>query len=173
MNKAVLFFCVILLSGKVFSQTSIYDYQVTSLFDSTIHLSSYQGKKILVVNTASTGDRAHQFDSLQILYSRLKDSGLVLLVIPSNDFNNEPKTNAELKILYSNAQFLIATKTSVKGESIEPLYQWLTQRIRNGVADMNVMGDYQKFVVSKDGKLSGEFSGRLNPLNIPISALIH
>jgi glutathione peroxidase len=144
-------------------QSSIYALNVKKASGQSIDLANFKGKRILVVNSASSGPNATQFDKLKQLANRYQDSSLIILVFPSNDFNNEPKSNDELRTLAGMANFFVLEKTSVKGNNISTVYKWLTQKSANGLLDMPVNNDYQKFLIDKYGKIAGVFSGRVDP----------
>lgn len=149
-------------SGMVKAQSSIYDFQLLSVNGYTINLNAYQGKKILIVNTASLSEHASQLQELEQLYQQYKDSGLVVIAIPSNDFTNEAKSNTEINASYG-VSFPVAVKTSVTGSSISPLYVWLTKKERNNVSNSEVKTDFQKYLIGGDGKLVGTFSSAIKP----------
>jgi glutathione peroxidase len=153
------------------AQTSIYSFQIDSISgEKTIDFSAFQGKKILLVNAASGDTASSQYAQLKQLNSQYKDS-LVIIVVPSNSFNTENTTESAMLNFYSqdmNNRFPVTQKISVKGNDIDPLYQWLTQKVKNGVMDSEVKRPFQKYLISKSGKLIGVFSGRMKPFDLPI-----
>lgn len=166
MNKIYLGLLLAVFSLQSHAQTSIYDFKVKDISGGTIDLSSFRGKKILIVNVASASDRASQYSELTNLSQQYKETGLIVICFPSNDFNGEPKSDEDIKNFFrgTNSQFFLGKKLSVKGNTISPLYEWLTLKSKNGVMDVPVKGDYQKFLISSTGKLMGYFSGQLSPL---------
>lgn len=151
--------------------TSFYSFQIDSLTgNQIINFSAFQGKKILLINSASSDTANWQYDQIKELQSQYKDS-LVIIVVPSNSFNTENSSESEMLSFYSqdaNNKFPITKKMSVKGTDIDPLYQWLTQKEKNGVMDSEVKRPFQKYLISKTGKLIGVFSGKMKPLDQPI-----
>jgi glutathione peroxidase len=162
----------ILKIGFASGQTgSIYSFQIDSLTSGhAIDFSAFQGKKILLINAAS-GDSANwQYAQIKQLYRQYKDS-LVIVVLPSNSFNTENMDEATMLNFYSQEttnKFPVTKKIAVKGNDIDPLYQWLTQKTKNGVMDSEVKRPFQKYLISKSGKLIGVFSARIKPLDPPL-----
>lgn len=160
------FICCLLLLGAftAFAQNSIYTHQVSSIFGSVIDFNDFRGKKILIVNTASGSDRNVQIQQLNNLCQLFKDSGLIVVAFPSNDFAHESKSNEELANLYQSVQpnFFIAEKSVVKGSNMSSVYEWLSKKDRNGVMDGQVKGDFQKFYIDRSGKIVAVYSGSLS-----------
>ena len=125
-------------SEKTIAAKSIYDFKVEALDGSTIDFSTFKGKKILIVNTASECGYTPQYEGLQKLYDTYKDK-LVIVGFPANNFGGqEPGTNTEIKEFCKKnygVTFLMAAKVSVKGEDMAPIYKWLCNKAENGVLD--------------------------------------
>ena len=159
------------LSMNALSQSTIYSFQIDSVTgNSVINFSAFQGKKILVINAASSDSASDQYVQIKQLNSLYKDS-LVIIVVPSNSFNTENADGSAMLSFYSqdlNNRFPVTKKVSVKGFDIAPLYQWLTQKTKNGVMDSEVKRSFQKYLISKSGKLIGVFSGKIKPLDAPL-----
>lgn len=157
-----------LFSLPCISQSTIYDFKVKEINSGDIDLNSFRGKKILIVNVASTGPKASQYTELRELFQQYHGTNLVVICCPSNDFNNEPKNVEELQSFFKGTgnNFFLAKKLSVKGNNISPLYEWLTKKSKNGVRDVPITSDFQKFLINSEGKLIGFFSGRVSPLII-------
>jgi len=146
--------------------TSIYSISISSA-NGNINLSDYQGRKILIVNTASKSKYADQYASLEQLQQRFKDS-LVIIAVPSNDFDNEPDDNGTLDssiVANYNIHYLVAYKTSVTGDSANAVYKWLTQQVQNNVADTRVKDDFQKYLIDRNGNLVGFFASSVDPMS--------
>jgi glutathione peroxidase len=166
------FFLVLTITG--FAQKSIYDYKVNAITGDQIDFNDLRGKLIVVVNIASGSERQEQLLQLDTLCRTYASSGLVVVAFPTNDFNKEPKSNEQIRTWVSglHPNLKVANITSVKGGTIADFYQWCTLKEENGRMDMPVSGDYQKFIISKDGKLLGAFSGVLSPLAKPFTKAI-
>ena len=176
MRKYFLLFLFVSMTSSGFSQ-GIYNYSITNLNDSIIHLSSYQGKELLIVNTSLTDTLFNQYSQLNILSQLYKDSNVVIIAIGSNSFDSSLTSNTQLSALYNNLHlnYIMSKIMTVDGENADPLYQWLTQKSKNGVADVPSLGDYFKFLIDVNGNLKGWFSGRVLPMSpvIADAILIH
>src|SRR5271156_190039 len=108
---------------------SIYDVPVQSISGESTSLAQYRGKVLLVVNVASKCGLTPQYDGLEKLYKRFKESGLVVLGFPANDFGaQEPGSNEEIAT-FCRATFAVDfpmfSKITVTGPATDPLYQAL------------------------------------------------
>lgn len=163
---------LLLIAGGIFT-SSIYTRQYTDLDGTNISMAQYQGKKILLVNIASASEfAAVQLPQLEQLYQQYKDS-LVVIGFPSNDFGNEPRTDAEIKLLLQNTYhigFPVSVKTTVKDSltTTHAIYTWLQNQSENGSINMKVKKDFQKYIVDKNGMLIGVFGAKTNPLDSAI-----
>lgn len=168
MNKSFFIVLLLIIVTGVKAQNSIYDFKIPSVTGDTIDFNSFRGKKILIVNTASESDQASQLAALEQLYQQYKGSGLVVVALPSNDFSNEMRSDAQLSTTYrTNLQltFPIAKKVSVAGSDIAPLYSWLTKKSKNDFLNSEVKGDFQKYLINSQGKLVSVFSSDIKPLS--------
>jgi len=156
--------------------TNFYTLQFTDVDGSTVNMSSYEGKKILLVNIATNSPKVNQLAGLQQLHQTYGDS-VTIIAFPSNSFGHEPRANAEIKQFCQNnygATFKIASKNPVTGASIQPIYNWLAQINENGVMNGVTGGDFQKFLISKEGALIGVFSPSVQPTDsLIVNALIN
>lgn len=138
------------------SQT-IYSFKVTDLSGKTFDFSSLKGKKIMVVNTASKCGLTPQYKDLEALYKKYKSQGLVIVGFPANNFaSQEPGTNAEISQfceLNYGVTFPMMSKISVKGSDMHPIYQFLTQKAKNGYKDSEVEWNFQKYLIDEKGHL--------------------
>ncbi|MBS1706112.1 MAG: glutathione peroxidase [Armatimonadetes bacterium] len=143
---------------------TIYEFKMKDIDGKEVDLAKYKNKVLLVVNTASNCGLTPQYKSLEALYDKYKDKGLVVLGFPANNFmGQEPGTNEEIKNFCStkyDITFPMFSKISVKGDDIEPLYRWLiAQSGRNDEIEWN----FAKFLVGKDGKVIARFEPKLAP----------
>jgi glutathione peroxidase len=164
---------VAVLTVWLFASSSIYDFKVPAIDgQSTIDLSKYKGKNILIVNTASKCGYTKQYADLEKLYEKYSDN-LVIIGFPANNFGGqEPGTNAEIKeFCQSNygVKFPMAEKISVKGADTHPLFQWLTNKEQNGVMDAEIKWNFTKFLIDKKGKLVGVYPSNVNPMSEEIT----
>ncbi len=150
-----------------FFLTSIYSMQFTDVDGNQVNMSSYQNKKILLVNIASGSPKAAQLAGLQQLHQQYGDS-VTIIAFPSNSFGNESRTNAEIRqFCQSNygVSFRIASKNSVSGADAQPLFHWLRYASENGVLDGVTGRDFQKYLIGRDGKIIGIFNASVLPMD--------
>ena len=108
-------------------EKKIYDFRIESITGETINFEEYKNKVILVVNTASYCGFTKQYTELQTLWDKYKSKGFIVLGIPSNSFNQEKKSNSEVKKFCEvnfDIDFPLASITEVKGENAHEIYQW-------------------------------------------------
>ncbi|OCW77997.1 glutathione peroxidase, partial [Pelagibacteraceae bacterium GOM-A1] len=79
------------------NQKSFYDLEIENINGEIIKLKDYRDKVILIVNTASYCGFTKQYEDLQVLWDKYKSKGLIVLGVPSDSFNQEKKTNSEVK----------------------------------------------------------------------------
>jgi len=136
---------------------NIYQFKVKTLSDEEFDFSSLKGKKIMIVNTASKCGNTPQYKNLQEIYDTYKDNDFVIVGFPANNFGKqEPGTNTEIAEfcqLNYGVTFPMMSKISVKGEDIHPLYQFLTQKSKNGFEDSEVSWNFQKYLIDENGHL--------------------
>ncbi|MFM2359257.1 MAG: hypothetical protein RLY16_1250, partial [Bacteroidota bacterium] len=147
---------------------NIYGFKVEGLNGETIDFSSFKGKKILIVNTASKCGYTPQYTELEALHQKYKDK-LVVIGFPANNFGQqEPGTNTQIgefcKKNYG-VSFIMAAKISVKGDDIAPIYKWLCNKSENGVLDAEVTWNFNKFLISENGTLITKFESKVKPMS--------
>ncbi|HAQ20064.1 MAG TPA: glutathione peroxidase [Prolixibacteraceae bacterium] len=157
MRKLALIFSLIFISSIAFSQKSFYDFKVKDIEGKDFNLSSLKGKKVLVVNTASKCGNTPQYADLEKLYKEYKNQKVVIIGFPANNFGKqEPGTDSEIAEFCEKnygVTFPMMSKISVKGDDMDPLYQWLTSKSQNGVMDSEVKWNFQKYLIDENGKL--------------------
>ena len=176
MKKIILCSIILSLFSKSRAQSkpleSIYDIKVIGLNGSLIDLSQFKGKYMLFVNTASECGFTGQYDDLQKLYETYQDK-LVVIGSPCNQFGNQEPGTAEdiqsfCKINYG-VTFLMTEKIEVKGDNQHPLYQWLTNKSKNGKADSTIKWNFQKYLIDTEGFLVDFYYSVTNPLSDKIT----
>jgi glutathione peroxidase len=143
---------------------SIYAINVANAKGELKTLEDYKGKALLVVNVASKCGFTPQYEGLEALNTAYKDKGLRILGFPSNDFGGqEPGTMEEIeqfcKLNYG-VTFDLFEKVHAKGDDIHPLYAWLTSSTE---PEGEVKWNFEKFLISKDGKPIARFSSKVAP----------
>lgn len=153
---------------KVVPGSNFYDLSIKSLDGkSDIKMSDYKGKYVVVVNTASECGYTPQYKDLQDFHLKYADSQVVVIGCPCNQFGGqEPGSPEEIGSFCQKnygVTFTLTEKIDVKGPSQHPLYQWLTQKSKNGAGDFEVKWNFNKFIVSPEGKLLQYFSSTVKP----------
>jgi len=148
-------------------QDSIYNFVVQDIDGKDVKLEQYQGKVLLIVNVASKCGFTPQYAGLQKLYEKYQGDGLVILGFPANNFlRQEPGTNDEIKQFCSlnyNITFPMFAKISVKGDDQAPLYAFLTHPETNPEFSGGISWNFNKFLISKKGKIINRFGSRDEP----------
>ncbi len=138
-------------------------------------LSKWKGKKILLVNTASECGFTPQYEDLQKLAAAYPEK-LVVIGFPANDFGGqEPGSNTEITSFCKKnygVTFPLFEKISVKGETMHPLYQWLSDPKKNGWNDKAPNWNFCKYLLDEEGKLVKFFPSRVNPMSNEITDLL-
>ena len=146
---------------------SVYDFSFKSIDGKTIKLSKFKGKKILIVNTASKCGYTPQYEDLEKLHKQYgKD--VVLIGFPEGNFGGqELGTNAEIKEFCTgkyNVSFLLAEKSSVKGDDITPLFKFLTTQ-ENPDFKGDIKWNFEKFLINEKGELIHRYRSATKPLD--------
>lgn len=157
---------IIACFSMIFGNPSIYDYSFKSLDGKDVKMSSFKGKKILIVNTASKCGFTKQYKDLQALYSEYGND-LVIIGFPANNFGNqEPGTNGDIQEFCEQnygVEFLMAEKVEVKGDQIDPLFKYLTSQ-DNPDFKGDIKWNFEKFLIDENGKLVHRYRSTVNPL---------
>lgn len=158
---------VVMLSAFTFpANNSIHSFKVKSIDGGMIDFAKYKGKKILVVNVASQCGYTRQYEGLQKLYDAHKDK-LVIVGFPANNFGSqEPGSDGEIAQFCKarfGVTFPMASKISVKGGDVAPIYKWLTNKAENGVLDATVGWNFTKFLLDENGKMIASFPSKVEP----------
>ena len=154
-------------TANTMEKQTIYQFKVEDLSGKTFDFSSLKGKKILVVNTASKCGLTPQYKDLEKIYREYKDKGFVIVGFPANNFGHqEPGTNAEIESFCEmnyGVTFPMMSKISVKGSDMHPIYQFLTQKAKNGLQDSDVEWNFQKYLINENGELGKVISPQVLP----------
>jgi len=181
------------------SSASLYDIPVHKINGEGSSLAEYRGKVLLIVNVASKCGLTPQYDALEKLYSRFKDSGLVVLGFPANDFaGQEPGSNEDIQAFCRttfNVDFPMFSKIAVTGPGTHPLYQalvaakpeatgpgregfrenlngYLKQKNISTNPEPGILWNFEKFLVGRDGHVIDRFSPEVLPNDPMVGARI-
>ena len=147
-----------------------FDLKIKSINGEEINLSKFKNKTILVVNVASNCGFTKQYASLQKLYDKYRDKGLVVIGIPTNQFGGqEPGTNEEIKNFCEtnfNITFPITDKVDVKGDNLHEIYNWA----KNNYGKSTIpKWNFHKILINKNGKIQKTFNSFIDPLSSKIT----
>jgi len=166
--------------------SQIYDFQVNAINGAVTPLSQFQGKVLLIVNVASKCGLTPQYDALEKIYQQYGERGFAVLGFPANEFGaQEPGTNQEIQefcTMNYGVKFPMFSKLVVKGEGQHPLYKFLTEArpealVKSGNSfeeklkgygimrekKNDILWNFEKFLIGKDGKVLARFSPDINP----------
>jgi glutathione peroxidase len=151
---------------------TIYQFKVTDLHGKIFDFAKLKGKKILVVNTASECGLTPQYKDLESIYEKYKDKNFVIIGFPANNFGaQEPGTNDQIATFCKanyGVTFPMMSKISVKGSDKHAVYQFLTEKDRNGLKDSEVEWNFQKYLIDETGHLVKVLSPRTLPTDAEI-----
>ncbi len=146
--------------------TTIADFSATAIDGTEQDLAAYEGKAVLVVNSASKCGFTPQYEGLETLYARYRDDGLVVLGFPCDQFRNqEPGDEAEIAEFCQmnyGVSFPLFAKVDVNGEHAHPLYRWLRAE-KGGVLGDKIKWNFTKFLVGRDGKPVKRYGSTTKP----------
>ncbi|MEC3878653.1 glutathione peroxidase [Parapedobacter sp. 10938] len=146
---------------------NVYQFTVTSIDGKEINLSQFEGKKLLLVNTASECGFTKQYAGLQALAEKYGDK-VVVIGFPANNFGGqEPGSNTEIKGFCEKnfgVTFLLAEKSSVKGKDISPLFAYLTAE-ENPDFTGEIKWNFEKFLIDEQGSLIHRFRSKVEPMS--------
>ncbi len=155
--------------NKPAEKTSIHQFKAKDIDGHVIDFSTFKGKKLLIVNTASECGFTPQYKNLETLYQKYKDKNFLIIAFPCNDFGGqEPGDASQIKSFCQKnygVSFLVMEKVKIKGEEVHPIYQWLTQKEKNGVKSSTVMWNFQKYLIDESGYLVDYYNSTVNPLS--------
>jgi len=136
--------------------SSFYDLTAETLDGQILKFSSFRGKKVLLVNTASECGFTPQYEALQAMHKKFGDR-LIIVGLPTNDFGGqEPLDNASIGAFCTRnfgVDFLMLQKCATRGPNQHPVFAWLTKQSLNGRSSSRVWWNFQKYLVDENGQL--------------------
>ncbi|MEH7250907.1 glutathione peroxidase [Neobacillus niacini] len=149
--------------------TTVYDFTVKMTNGVGKSLNEYQGKPLIIVNTASKCGLTPQFKGLQELYEKYKGQGLEVLGFPCDQFNNQEFDNIEETTQFCQlnygVSFPIFAKIDVNGENTDPLFAFLKEQ-KKGLLSKNIKWNFTKFLVDQNGHVVERYAPTADPLRI-------
>ena len=154
-------------NNSTMEKASIHQFKVQDIEGNVFDFKSLSGKKIMVVNTASKCGLTPQYKELETLYEKYKENNFIIIGFPANDFmRQEPGSNEDIATFCERnygVSFPMMSKISVKGKEMNEVYQFLTQKAKNGVADSEVEWNFQKYLLNGKGELEMIISPKTLP----------
>ena len=140
---------------------SAYNFSFKSIDGDNLPLAQFKGRPILLFNSASKCGFTSQYTGLQKIHEQYKDQGLIVIGVPSDNFNQEPGTEKEIKefcMVNFNITFLLTKKNNVIGNNAHPLFQWIDENY-----EAKPKWNFYKFLINKEGKMENFFSSMVTP----------
>ena len=167
-----LFFIVLIFSMFFFKNFAsanynkvFHDLQINSISGELMDFKKFKDKAVLVVNTASYCGFTKQYEDLQKLWEKYESKGLVVLGIPSNSFNQEKKSNTEVKEFCEvnfEISFPLTAIADVKGENAHEIFKWAKENHgKSAIPKWN----FHKILINKDGRIHDTFASFTNPMS--------
>lgn len=154
-------------NSKKMEKENIYQFKVKDLSGKEFDFATLKGKKILIVNTASKCGLTPQYKDLETIYKKYQPNNFVVIGFPANNFGKqEPGTDKEIEgfcQMNYGVTFPMMSKISVKGSDMHVLYQFLTQKSKNGLQDSEVEWNFQKYLIGTNGELEKVISPQVLP----------
>ena len=153
------------------SRVTAYAFSFPGLAGGEIRLADYAGHPLLIVNTASLCGFTPQYGGLQELWTEFHDRGLMIVGVPSNDFNQEPGGATEIAETAQHqygVTFPIAAKAVVKGPGAHPFYKWAAEARPRDVPRWN----FHKYLIGRDGYIADVFPESVEPADTRVKTAI-
>ena len=152
----ILFFSSV---APTLSETDVFSFK--SIDGGSLELNNYRGKAVLITNTASRCGFTNQYADLEELHKVYKDRGLVVIAVPSNDFNQELSSNSKVKE-FCNVSFgltlPITEVTTIRGKKAHPFYSWLKKK-----HGFQPKWNFYKVLLDKNGSFHASFNSFTRP----------
>ena len=148
---------------------NIYDFKVRNAQGVEVSMAEYQGKVLLIVNTATGCGFTPQYEGLQELYNKYKDEGLEILDFPCNQFGHQaPGTEEEIQefcTLKYKTTFPLFAKIEVNGKNASPLFEFLKKQ-KGGFLGDDIKWNFTKFLVARSGAVVERYAPATRPEKI-------
>lgn len=150
--------------------TKIYDFNALNIKGEEVSLKDFEGKLLLIINTASKCGYTNQYSGLEDLYKEYKEQGLEILAFPCNQFGKqEPSSDeeiAEFCDLSFKTSFPLFSKIDVNGSKAHPLFTYLKKEAPGLLGSKKIKWNFTKFLVSSNGKVLKRFAPKDKPEEI-------
>ena len=146
-----------------------YDFKAKKINGQEVEMKDYEGKVVLIVNTASKCGFTPQFAELENLYKEYKDSGLEILGFPCNQFAKQDSgSNEEIHSFFQlnyGVSFNMFEKIEVNGKNAHPLYRFLKDQ-QGGIMGSDIKWNFTKFLIDRDGNVVKRYAPIVKPSKI-------
>ena len=140
-----------------------FDFKIDGISGKVLDLDQYKNKVVLLVNTASYCGFTKQYTDLQKLWDQYNSKGLIIIGVPSNSFNQEKKSEEDVKSFCEvnfSINFPLTSITDVKGDNAHEIFKWAEKNHgKSAVPKWN----FHKILINKQGKIEETFSSFTNP----------
>ena len=145
---------------------SIYSFEVNKTNGEAVSLRQFEGKVILIVNTASKCGLTPQFQGLQELYNKYQEQGLVILGFPCDQFNNQEFEDIDETMNFCQINYGVSfpmfEKIKVNGNDAHPMYKYLKEKKR-GLLSRKIEWNFAKFLIDKQGNVVKRYAATTSP----------
>ena len=146
---------------------NFYELEAKTIKGETVSMSTYEGKPVVVVNTASKCGFTPQYEGLEELYQKYRDEGLHILGFPCNQFaNQEPGSSEDIEAfcqLNYGVSFTMFEKVEVNGKNAHPIFKFLKSKLSGGLLGSRIKWNFTKFVIDKNGEPVKRFAPTTAP----------
>jgi glutathione peroxidase len=168
MQRTLLFLAtIVILTVPCLPAASVYDHELNTIDYQRVHLSDFKGKVLMIVNVASYCGYTPQYAGLQQLYLAYKEKGFVIIGVPSNDFGEgEPGSDPDIKQFCRrkyDVTFPMMSKVLIKANPRVPLYQYLTDKDENPKTGGEILWNFTKFLIGRNGAILARFEPDVTP----------
>jgi len=176
MNRILMAALLVLLQARTGGKVpEVLNFTMNSITGQPMSLSKYQGKVVLIVNTASECGFTYQYEGLEALHKKYAAQGLSILGFPSNDFGEqEPGSDSEIQTFCKSnygVEFDMFSKVEVLGGGKVPLYKYLTASSTSKFPG-EIEWNFEKFLIGRDGQILGRFKSDVEPGSAQMSGAI-
>ena len=157
----IFFFLLFNMSLLAKEKISVYDFKFVDIDGNNIELTKFEGKPILLVNTASRCGFTPQYQGLQNLFLNYSKTDLTIIATTSNSFNQEYSSTEEIKkicLVSYDVGFIVSSPISVKGREAHPLYQWINEKYNK-----KPKWNFYKYLFNTNGELIDSWSSITKP----------
>jgi glutathione peroxidase len=169
-NKVIGSAAALFVVGVQAVAAGIGQFSFTSIEGGALDTAAWEGKPVLVVNSASRCGFTPQYNGMQDLYDRYRDQGLVVLAVPSQDFRQELSTAEEVKDFCAvnfDLDFPMTDITNVRGDAAHPFYQWVKQE-----TGFEPKWNFHKVLIGPDGEILGTYDSLVKPTSDKITKAV-